>query len=373
MASQARNDRDSATTRLLAAYRDQGDPRARERLVQLYLPLVEILAQRHDRRGADHDDLVQAGSIGLLNAIERFDRTRGDEFAAFAVPTIAGEIKRYLRDRTSTVRLPRRLHEVSTRLPEARQDLTARLGRAPSPRELAEVLGVTADELAQLENGTNGAVDDRASDTAASELDASESRLLLADAFRTLDETERAIIYLRFIRERSRREAADELKMSPSALARRTTTALSKLRGELEDRAFERGSSPAALVSGANAEPGPRSAPALRPVQEHEAAAHEPAPVSAGKARAGHSGRLMLRMPQSLHGELAQAAEREEVSLNQFITNTLAAAMRWQSDDQETRTQPRWLRAAILTNIVVVVIAGAIALALLIIAWQQGW
>jgi RNA polymerase sigma-B factor len=373
MASQTRNDRESATARLLAAYRDQGDPRARERLVQLYLPLVEMLAQRHEGRGADHDDLVQAGSIGLLNAIERFDRTRGDEFAAFAVPTIAGEIKRYLRDRTSTVRLPRRLHEVSGRLPEARQELTARLGRAPSQSELGEALGVTADELAQLENRTNGAMDDRASDAAASELDASESRLLLADAFRTLDETERAIIYLRFVRERSRREAAEELKMSQSALARRTTTALSKLRGELEERAFERGSSPPALVSGSAAEPAPRPAADPPPTQGRETGADEPAPASAAKARAGHSGRLMLRMPQSLHAELAEAAEREEVSLNQFITNTLASSLRWHSDAQEARKPSRWARAAIVTNIVVVVIAGAIALVLLIIAWQQGW
>jgi RNA polymerase sigma-B factor len=370
MASQARNDRDSATTRLLAAYRDQGDPRARERLVQLYLPLVEALAQRHDRRGGDHDDLVQAGSIGLLNAIERFDRTRGDEFAAFAVPTIAGEIKRYLRDRTSTVRLPRRLHEVSARLPEARQELTARLGRAPSQNELAEVLGVTPDDLMRLENGSNGSVDDRASDTAASEFDASESRLLLADAFRTLDETERAIIYLRFVRERSRREAADELKMSQSALARRTTTALSKLRGELEDRAFERGSAPPALVPAA--EPAAHPTPASPPVKPRAAEVDEPA-ASGAKARAGHSGRLMLRMPQSLHADLAHAAEREEVSLNQFITNTLASSLRWHSEREEGRTPPKWARAAVVTNIVVVAIAGAIALALLILAWQQGW
>ncbi|HEY6776813.1 MAG TPA: sigma-70 family RNA polymerase sigma factor [Thermoleophilaceae bacterium] len=373
ISQQARNDRDSATGRLLAAYRDDGDPRARERLVQLYLPLVEMLAQRHDRRGADHDDLVQAGSIGLLNAIERFDRTRGDEFAAFAVPTIAGEIKRHLRDRTSTVRLPRRLHEASVRLPEARQELTARLGRAPSPSELAEALGVTADELGQLENRTNGTIDDRASDTAASELDASESRLLLADAFRSLDETERTIIYLRFVRERSRREAAEELRMSQSALARRTAAALSKLRGELEDRAFEQGSSPPAPVSSTAEESAPRPAPGLGPTEGGETGADEPTPASGTKTRAGHSGRLMLRMPQSLHAELAQAAEREEVSLNQFITNTLSAALRWHSDNQETPTTPSWMRAAIVTNIVVVVIAGAIALGLLIIAWQEGW
>lgn len=373
MASQATNDRESATARLLAAYRDQGDPRARERLVQLYLPLVEMLAQRHDSRGADHDDLVQAGSIGLLNAIERFDRTRGDEFAAFAVPTIAGEIKRYLRDRTSTVRLPRRLHEVSGRLSEARHELTARLGRAPSQSELGEVLGVTPNELAQLENRTNGPVGDRASDAAASEFDTSESRMLLADAFRTLDETERAIIYLRFVRERSCREAAEELKISQSALGRRTTTALSKLRVELEDRAFQRGSSPPALASGSTPEPAPRPNADLRPTRGRETGTDETAPASGAKARAGHSGRLMLRMPQSLHADLVQAAEREEVSMNQYITNTLASSLGWHSEEKQAGTPPRWLPAAIVTNIVVVLIAGAIALGLLIIALQQGW
>ena len=88
--------------------------------MHLYLPLVEALAHRHDRRGAEHDDLVQAGSIGLLNAIERYDPGRGGEFAAFAVPTIAGEMKRHLRDRTAAVRLPRRLQEASARVPVAR-------------------------------------------------------------------------------------------------------------------------------------------------------------------------------------------------------------------------------------------------------------
>ena len=87
---------------------------------------------RHGRRGAEHDDLVQAGSIGLLNAIERFDPKRGEEFVAFAVPTVEGEMKRHIRDRTGPVRLPRRLQEASVRLPSARDELTARLNRAPT-------------------------------------------------------------------------------------------------------------------------------------------------------------------------------------------------------------------------------------------------
>jgi RNA polymerase sigma-B factor len=346
-ARQGRSDRDTATSRLLAAYRDQGDARARERLVELYMPLVEVLARRHDKRGTEHDDLVQAGSIGLLNAIERFDPKRGEEFVAFAVPTIAGEIKRHIRDRTATVRLPRRLHEANARLPRAREELTAKLKRAPTPEELAEDVGIRTEELARLESATATAPGDMAEKASPEELDASESRLLLGSAFQTLDEIDRTILYLRFVRERSRREVADELGMSQSALTRRTDAALARLRGELEGKAFKPGAVPAA------------------PPRE------EPAP--AAKQRSDYSGRLMLRMPQSLHADLAQAAEREEVSLNQFITNTLAASLRWHSEEAPAPTPPRWLPAALLTNIVVVVIAGVIALVLLIVAWQQGW
>ena len=335
------------------------------------MPLVESLARRHDKSGAEHEDLVQAGSIGLLNAIERFDPKRGEEFVAFAVPTVAGEIKRHIRDRAAVVRLPRRLHEASLRLPQARNDLTARLGRAPSPAELASEVGVTPDDLARLESSIARASEEMPAETDTTELDASESRLLLAGAFRTLDETDRRILYLRFVGERSRREVADELGISQSALARRTSAALSKLRTELEGRTSERA---AAVPDRAPVAP-------VEPVEPVSVNATEPeveAPAPSSKARSGHSGRLMLRMPQSLHAELSKAAEREDVSLNQFITNTLAASLSWHTTEEEPAPEgdsgpsPRWLPAAILTNIVVVVIAGVIALVLLVVALQQG-
>jgi RNA polymerase sigma-B factor len=352
-----RSDRDTATARLLGAYHQQGDARARERLVELYMPLVEALARRHGRRGAEHDDLVQAGSIGLLNAIERFDPKRGEEFVAFAVPTVEGEMKRHIRDRTGPVRLPRRLHEASVRLPRARDELTAKLNRAPTPTELAREVGVSTEDLAGLENTTASAAGQAApDDDRAGDLDASESRLLLAGAFQSLDDTDRRILYMRFVRELSRREVADKLGFSQSSLARRTNAALAKVRAELEGSAFKPGG-----------QASPASSPA-KPKPEPEAA-----PVAESKEPAAHSGRLMLRMPQSLHTELAEAAAREEVSLNQYITNTLAASMRWHSESERAPAPPRWLPAALLTNIVVVIIAGVIALVLLIVAWQQGW
>jgi RNA polymerase sigma-B factor len=325
------------------------------------MPLVEGLAHRHERQGAEHDDLVQAGSIGLLNAIERFDPKRGDEFVAFAVPTVAGEMKRHLRDRAATVRLPREVHEASIRLPRARDALTARLGRPPSTAELAAEVRVSEDDLARLESTIARATEATAADPESRELDASEARLLLAGAFQTLDDTDRTILYLRFVQERSRRDVADHLGMSQNALARRTNAVLSKLRAELEGRAFEGGPTPPAVEVAAAAAPS------------------EPAEPSS-KARTRYSGRLMLRMPQSLHAELAEAAEREEVSLNQYITNTLAAGVGWHTEgsagaglEPSDRTPPpRWLPAAIVTNIVIVVIAGVIALILLVVALSQG-
>ena len=332
------------------------------------MPLVEALAHRLERRGTEHDDLVQAGSIGLLNAIERYDPKLGEEFAAFAVPTIAGEIKRHARDRTDSIRLPRRLQEARSGLPRIRQEVTARLGRAPSQGELADAAGVSTDELAQLEGASNGS-DELEAERDDGDLSNSESRVLLAGAFRSLDDTERRIVFLRYIEDRSRREVAGELRMSQRALTRKTTVALGKLRGELEGKAFERGALTAAPDAAPSVGPRARRASAAQTDGDEDTS---PDPDPDPKARTKHSGRLMLRMPHSLHAELARAAEREDVSLNQYITNTLSASLSWRSGEKPAAAGPRWLPAAIVTNIVVVVIAGLIALILLVVALQQG-
>jgi RNA polymerase sigma factor (sigma-70 family) len=319
---------------------------------------VEAFAHRYGRQGAEVEDLIQVGSIGLLGAIERFDPKRGGEFAAFAVPTIAGEIKRHLRDRTGAVHLPRRLREAEMRLPKTREQLTGRLGRPPAPDELANELGVEPSDIAVLEHNGRPSDGDAAEAAAAADTDLDE-RILLADAFGALDETERSIVYTRFIRDLSRRDAAKELGMTEDRLRRRTQLALSKLRGELE-----RGASPVA-----------RSEPTE--ITREEPAPADGAPGNAepveAPARAEHSGRFLLRMRPTLHDDLAAAAEREGISLNQFINNALSSAL----DDSEPpaageQGQPRWLRAAIVTNIVVLALAALTAMVLLLVAWQQG-
>ncbi len=118
-------------------------------MVELYLPLVRALARRFAHRGERLDDLVQVGSIGLIEAIDRFDPDRGADFPSFAIPTITGEIKNHLRDRTAAVRVPRRLAELTLNLHGARTRLAASLARAPTLSELAHEAGI--DEAAVAE------------------------------------------------------------------------------------------------------------------------------------------------------------------------------------------------------------------------------
>jgi RNA polymerase sigma-B factor len=372
IAQTARRERDTVTVGLLRAYHRDGDTEARDRLVRLYLPLVEKLAHRYRRFGAEHDDLVQAGSVGLLNAIERYDRRRGGEFAAFAVPTIAGEIKRHLRDRTATLRLPRPLQEAGVQLPQARSHLTSQLGRTPTDDELAGELGIDTEDLAYLDAaGRMQALGDpdsllARSPEGADDLELSEERLELSAAFQALEPAEQRILYLRYVKDLSRRQASEQLGISEGQLSRRTQTALDKLRAQIELVSSPPSSGAAAIERGDG-----ERAPA-RP--------HEPRTTKA-ESTPGRSGRLLLRMPRSLHAELARAAEREALSLNKFIATTLSDAIEAPEAQQRkgreaSGSRPAggtWLRAAFIANIAVVIAVGVVAVILLVAAWNQGW
>jgi RNA polymerase sigma factor (sigma-70 family) len=270
---------------------------------------VEAFADGCGGHGADYEDLVQVGSSALLNAIDHCDPRRGDEFLAFALPSIADDVRRHLSD-------------------------------------------ITAQQ------GVSGEV----------ELD---ERILLANVFQSLDDTERAIIYLRLVRELGRQESAAQLGMSEDRLRRSTRAALARLRGELERSAFpgaprahgRTDNGPAAKAG--MSEPQPSTAPA-------SGAEKNGRPASPPSSKVAYSGRILVRMPQTLHDELARAAESERVSLNQFITNALSAAIGWQHSPQLERRAPRWLSAAIVTNIAIGVLAAIAAMILLLVALQQG-
>ena len=131
---------------LLYEYHQHGDLDAREQLIQQYLPLVRRLARQHAGRGEHLEDLVQVGSIGLINAIDRFELDRGVDLSAYAIPSIVGEIKRHLRDRVWPIRIPRRLQEVNASLRASAAGLSATLERPATVAEMAREAGVERDE-----------------------------------------------------------------------------------------------------------------------------------------------------------------------------------------------------------------------------------
>lgn len=196
--------RRDAARRLLRAYHERGDTVARDRLIRQYLPLVRKLARRHVGRGEQLEDLVQVGSIGLINAIDRFELDRGVDLATFAIPTIDGEIKRHLRDRAWPVRIPRRIQEVD---PSFRARAT----------ELVEDLESGLDQDGVLEKG----------------YELGEDRAALAQSFRVLDERERQLLHLGFFKGWSQSRIAREVGISQIHVSRLTRRALTKLRVEL--------------------------------------------------------------------------------------------------------------------------------------------
>jgi RNA polymerase sigma-B factor len=127
---------------LLASFAATRSPALREQVIEGYMPLARSLALRYRGGSESVDDLVQVANLGLINAVDRFDGSRGTPFAAFAVPTILGELRRHFRDHIWNLRLPRPLQEMTMKVDSAVHALTATLGYAPSPRQIADHLGI---------------------------------------------------------------------------------------------------------------------------------------------------------------------------------------------------------------------------------------
>ena len=212
----------------------------RERLINSNLSLARAVARRYAGRGAELDDLVQVGALGLIKAADHFDPDRGVAFKTFAMPRIEGEIRHHLRDKTASLRIPRELQRMGGELRRRHGELAAKLGRSPTIAELAGALGIDESEIEQALEAERAREaipisEDPAAETAASSepVDISEDRLLLADSVRTLDERERRIVYLRFHADLTERQIAHELGISQAHVSRLLSGALTKLRREL--------------------------------------------------------------------------------------------------------------------------------------------
>jgi RNA polymerase sigma-B factor len=223
------------------------DPRretVREELIRRHLGLVRNLARRFGYQNEPMDDLVQIGTVGLINAIDRFDPDYGTGFLGFAIPTITGELRRYFRDAGWSVRVPRRLKELHTQLGAAREELTTRLNRAPRPSELAAHLGISKEEVYEgltAERGRHGTSLDSLLEESAhtsfgtrdENLDQAELRALIGPLVRTLPERERKIVLLRFAYGMSQADIARRVGVSQMQVSRLLASTLRKLREQL--------------------------------------------------------------------------------------------------------------------------------------------
>ena len=209
-----------------------------ERLIAQHLPLARTLARRYARRDESLEDLVQVAAVGLVAAARRFDSARGVPFGAFAAPTIEGELRRHLRDRTATIRIPRRQQATASLLWRASRVVSERLGRQASVAEAAEAAGVRLDDAMHALAAVAGVApladaERRPSEDAEDAIAACEDRALLHRVLCSLDAREREVVCLRFVADLSQTEIARRLDMSQSQASRLLAGALEKLRGEL--------------------------------------------------------------------------------------------------------------------------------------------
>ena len=255
MASGDRGDHDDYSDVLpsLREMHDEKDDdrraRLREDVIARCLPLADHVARRFSERGEPIDDLRQVARIGLMHAVDRFDVERGNNFLAFAVPTVMGEVKRYFRDSTWSIRVPRRAQEASLNIAKASEQLLQSLGRSPRPSEIAQHLGLPVSEVIEgmvaRSAYTASSIDAEAGSstdgwTLADTLGDEDARLELVEEFVTLQpalerltERERTILTLRFFKSMSQSEIARQVGISQMHVSRLLTRILETLRSEV--------------------------------------------------------------------------------------------------------------------------------------------
>ena len=248
---------DPAETRAIAlvdalATHPAGSPEhlaARAAAIEAWRPMARRLAQRYARHGEALEDLVQVASVGLIRAVDRFDAGRGTPFTGFAIPTIAGELKRHFRDRTWSIRVPRRLQELRLAITAADNTLSHTLGRGATVADVAAHLGITEEAVIEgLEGarayrtaslsaptGADGEIElgDTLGTTDPGYL-AVEEHESLQPALATLDERDRRIIALRFYGNLTQTQIATELDLSQMHVSRLLRRALGRLRTSMD-------------------------------------------------------------------------------------------------------------------------------------------
>jgi RNA polymerase sigma-B factor len=237
---------------LFERYRRDGDIRAREELVSRFLPLAKRLAARYHTAGEPYDDLVQVASLGLIKAVDRYDVGRGVAFTTYAVPTIAGEIKRHFRDNSWAVHVPRGMRDRALRVHATMRELSERTGERPPKEELAERLDMSERQVddalgalgafdaisldgpayqgsepdAQTRGDTVGSVD--------SDFELAEDRVTLEKALKQIPSRDRRVLQMRFVEDRTQSDIAAHIGVSQMQVSRILRRALERLRQAIE-------------------------------------------------------------------------------------------------------------------------------------------
>jgi RNA polymerase sigma-B factor len=247
----AQDARVRADRALFARYVDRRDPVDRDVLVERFLPLARGIARRYERPGEPFDDLFQVACVGLINAIDRFELGRGVAFSSYAVPTILGEIKRYYRDRTWAVRVPRDLQDLALRVDRTVTELSAQLHRQPTVGELALTTRLAEEQVLEglaasaayratsltLPRGDDGEAGRILADTLAFTDDGfgrAEQRATLERLLRMLAPRDREVLRLRFAEDLTQAEIGARVGLSQMQVSRIIRRSLARLRAAAE-------------------------------------------------------------------------------------------------------------------------------------------
>ncbi|MFB7512001.1 RNA polymerase sigma factor SigF [Streptomyces sp. NPDC056144] len=221
---------------------------ARNTLIEMNMSLVRYAAGRFRHRADEMEDIVQVGMIGLIKAIDRFELAREVEFTTFAVPYIVGEIKRFFRDTSWAVHVPRRLQEARVELAKANEELSTRLGRMPTVKELADLMSLSEDEVTEAQLASNGynsssldaalGAENEDGDASLADFIGTEDHAMelvedfhsLAPLIADLDERDRHIIHLRFVEELTQAQIGERLGCSQMHVSRLLSRTVKRLR-----------------------------------------------------------------------------------------------------------------------------------------------
>jgi len=255
MSNKKENNRESealkekeSTEALFERYFAERNIEDRNELVKRYLYLAEIISKKFLNRGVDYEDIFQVASIALISAVERFDPTKGYKFVSFATPTIVGEIKRYFRDKSSTIRIPRRIYEVYQKVNLAREQLAQKLNRTPRAEEIAAYLNIKEETVLEIIESWNAYYmqsfdqnvfneDDLELHETIGEEDATferiENRDFLTKSLSRFNDIEKKFIRMRYFDSKTQKEIAEKMGVSQMYISRLEHKVLNRFRNML--------------------------------------------------------------------------------------------------------------------------------------------